>query len=129
MNCHYSPTIYRCVVNTKIHYANDCIQLSTWRRTTISNTVVCTLHNFLISQKLIFIHTSTAARSDSCFKKKLRVCLAYILLSLKTSLLGRIQQDIHCKVPLLHYHSLTWIQEYTVEELREVKRMIIVKQS
>ena len=64
MNCQCSPAIYGWVVCAKIQHANDCIQLSTLRWTTISNTVMCMLHNFL-SCKFRFSHTSTVTRARS----------------------------------------------------------------
>ena len=53
-------------------------------RTTISNTVMCTLNDFL-GITVRFIHTSTVTGSDSFSrkKKKLRVRFAYILLLLQ----------------------------------------------
>ena len=78
MNCQYSLTIYGWVVCAKIHHVNNCIQLSTLRWTTISNTVICTLHNFVSSRKLdLFIR---ALLQDHILAlKKLRVRLTYIL--------------------------------------------------
>ena len=52
-----------------IHHVNNCIQLSTLRWATISNTVMCTLHDFG-SSKVWFIHTSTVTRLHSCYGKK-----------------------------------------------------------
>ena len=57
--------------------------MSTLRRTTISNTLMCTLHD-LLSSKIRFIHTSTVTGSHSCSEKKLRVRFAYILLKMHT---------------------------------------------
>ena len=53
---------------SSLRNANDCIQLSIFWRTTISNTVMCTLHDFL-SSKVRFIHTSTVTGSHSCSEK------------------------------------------------------------
>ena len=86
MNCQYSHIIYRWVVCANIHHVDDCIHLSTFRFTTISNTVMCTLHNSLNSRKLSFIHTSTALLlSDNhiLVMKKLHVRVAYILFYIK----------------------------------------------
>ena len=57
---------------------NNCIQLSTLRLTTISNTVMCAIHDFF-SSKVRFIYTSTVTGLHSCSRKKLHVRLAYIL--------------------------------------------------
>ena len=46
-----------------IHHINNCIHLSTLRWATISNTVICTLHDFVISE-VRFIHTSTVRLLD-----------------------------------------------------------------
>ena len=44
-NCQCSPTIYEWVLAyTQIHHVNYCVQLSTLRWATISNTLMCTLH-------------------------------------------------------------------------------------
>ena len=57
--------IYFCLV---IHHVNSCTQLTTLRWTTISNTVMCTLHDFL-SSKVRFTDTSTVTGSHSCSEK------------------------------------------------------------
>ena len=69
-------TVLTDLLHTSCQY--NCIQLTTLWRATISNTVMYTLHDFF-SSKVRFIHTSTVTRSHSCYGKKLRVRLAYIL--------------------------------------------------
>ena len=73
------------VVCAKIHHVNNFIQLSSLRWTTISNTVICTLHNFVSSRKLdLFIR---ALLQDHIIAwKKLRLRLTYILLNYWNSL-------------------------------------------
>ena len=51
-----------------IHHVNNCIQLTTLWPATISNTIMCTLHDFF-SSKVKFIYTSTVTRSHSCYGK------------------------------------------------------------
>ena len=59
----------------------------------ISNTVMCTLHDFHCS-KARFIHRSTVIGSPSCSGKKLRVSLAYILLTVIFVFLQRYDNNL-----------------------------------
>ena len=61
------------LTDLQIHHVNNCIQLSSLRCTTISNTVMCTLHDFLSS---IFIR-ALLLDHILALEKKLRVRLAY----------------------------------------------------
>ena len=103
-NCQCSPTIYGGIACTKINHVNYFVKLSTLRWATISNNLMCTLHNFY-SNKARFIHTSTVTRLHSCLGKKIRVRLACILSLYRNQYFWKIlRQNIQQKV--LGYHSV-----------------------
>ena len=60
-------------------HVNNCIQLSTLREATISNTVLCTLPIFSVVKSNLFIRALLLDRI-LVTEKKLRVRIAYILL-------------------------------------------------
>ena len=79
--CNFFANIFmRTVLTDLLHvrHANNCIQLSTLREATISNTVMCTLPIFSVVKSNLFIRALLLDRI--LVTEKLRVRLAYILL-------------------------------------------------
>ena len=61
-------------------HVNNCIQLSTLRGATISNTVLCTLPIFSVVKSNLFIRALLPVTIVFLLRKKIHVYLAYILL-------------------------------------------------